>query len=69
MVVVNVNDTGEPAEALHEEVAAVLASLGLRLSEARTGTVHIEEGFDLLSFRIQRPPKRGFGCRTVCARR
>jgi hypothetical protein len=65
--VVNVNGTGEHGEVLREEVAAVLTSPGLRLSEAKTGTVSIEEGFDLLSFRIQRPPERGFGCPTVYA--
>src|SRR6185312_2359161 len=36
--VVMVNGTGEHARALREEVAAVLAPLGLRLSEAKTRT-------------------------------
>ncbi|HWM96589.1 MAG TPA: hypothetical protein VNO54_05980 [Streptosporangiaceae bacterium] len=36
------------AEALREEVAAVLAPLGLRLSPEKTRVVHIDEGFDFL---------------------
>jgi RNA-directed DNA polymerase len=63
--VVMVNGTGEHAEALREEVSAVLAPLGLRLSAAKTRTVHIDEGFDFLGFRIQRQPKRGSGKPTV----
>ena len=53
------------AEALREEVAAVLAPMGLRLSEAKTRIAHIDEGFDFLGFRIQRHPKRGTGKRYV----
>ena len=51
------------AEALRDEVAAVLAPMGLRLSEEKTRIVHIDEGFDFLGFRIQRQPKRGTGKR------
>ena len=47
------------AEALREEVAAVLAPLGLRLSPEKTAVVHIDEGFDFLSFTIRRMRKRG----------
>src|SRR5437016_10578423 len=47
------------AEALREEVAAVLAPLGLRLSPEKTRTVHIDEGFDFLGFHIRRMRKRG----------
>jgi RNA-directed DNA polymerase len=47
------------AEALREEVAAVLAPLGLRLSAEKTRVVHIDEGFDFLGFRIRRMRKRG----------
>jgi hypothetical protein len=36
------------AESLREEVAAVLASLGLRLAPEKTRVVHIQEGFDFL---------------------
>jgi RNA-directed DNA polymerase len=47
------------AEALREEVAAVLAPLGLRLAPEKTRTVHIDEGFDFLGFHIRRMRKRG----------
>ncbi len=48
------------AEALREEVAAVLAPLGLRVAPEKTRVVHIEEdGFDFLSFTIRRMRKRG----------
>jgi RNA-directed DNA polymerase len=47
------------AEVLREEVAAVLAPLGLRLAEEKTRVVHIDEGFDFLSFTIRRMRKRG----------
>src|SRR5207244_8209185 len=40
------------AEALREEVAAVLAPLGLRLSPEKTRVVHIDEGFTFLGFDI-----------------
>ena len=46
-------------------MAAVLAPLGLRLSQAKTRTVHIDEGFDFLRLRIERQPKRGSGKPTV----
>ena len=42
------------AEALWDEVATVLAPMGLRLSEAKTRVCHIDEGFDFLGWRIQR---------------
>jgi RNA-directed DNA polymerase len=47
------------AEQLREEVAAVLARIGLRLSPAKTQVVHIDEGFDFLGFHIRRMRKRG----------
>jgi RNA-directed DNA polymerase len=47
------------AEALREEVTAVLAPLGLRLAPEKTRVVHIDEGFDFLSFTIRRQRKRG----------
>ena len=47
------------AEALREEVAAVLAPLGLRLAPEKTRVVHIDEGFDFLGFHIRRLRKRG----------
>jgi len=51
--------TREHAEALREEVADVLAPMGLHLSEAKTHVVHLDEGFDFLGWRIQRRRKRG----------
>ena len=63
--VVVVNGTRTHAEALRDEVAAVLSPMGLRLSEEKTRIVHIDDGFDFLGFRIQRAPKRGSGKLTV----
>ena len=57
--VVMVTGTRVHAEGLREEVAAVLAPMGLRLSEEKTRVAHIDEGFDFLGFRIQRHQKRG----------
>jgi RNA-directed DNA polymerase len=47
------------AEALREEVSAVLAPLGLRLAPEKTSVVHIDEGFDFLGHHIRRQRKRG----------
>jgi RNA-directed DNA polymerase len=47
------------AEALWDEVGAVLAPMGLRLSVAKTRVCHIDEGFDFLGWRIQRRSWRG----------
>jgi RNA-directed DNA polymerase len=63
--VVLVSGTQAHAEALREEVAAVLTPIGLRLSEAKTKVCHIDEGFDFLGFRIQRRRKRGTARRVV----
>ena len=57
--VVMVSGTRAHAEALRSEVEAVLAPMGLRLSEAKTGVVHIDEGLDFLGFRIQRHTQEG----------
>lgn len=57
--VVMVNGTRAHAEALREEAAAVLALLGLGLADEKTRVVHIDEGFDFLSFTIRRMRKRG----------
>lgn len=46
--VVPVSGTAPRAEALREQVAEVLAPLGLRLSEERTRGVHIDDGLDFL---------------------
>jgi RNA-directed DNA polymerase len=63
--VVLVAGTKAHTEALREDVAAVLAPMGLRLSEAKTKVCHIDEGFDFLGFRIQRRLKRGTTKRVV----
>jgi len=59
--VILVNGTRPHTEALREDVAAVLAPLGLRLSSAKTQVVHMSDGFDFLGFRIRWKRKRGSG--------
>jgi RNA-directed DNA polymerase len=51
--------TGQDAQALREQIAHVLATLGLRFSEAKTRVVHMSEGFSFLGFRIQWRRKQG----------
>jgi len=63
--VVLVAGTRAHAEALRDEVAGVLRPMGLRLSEAKTTIVHIDEGFEFLGFRIQRQCQRGSNKRFV----
>ena len=57
--VVMVSGERHHAEALREEVAAVLAPMGLRLAPEKTQVVHIDEGFDFLGYHIRRMRKRG----------
>ncbi|MGH9251786.1 MAG: group II intron reverse transcriptase/maturase [Acidimicrobiales bacterium] len=57
--VVVIHGTRQDAEHLRQEVAEVLAPIGLRLSETKTHITHIDEGFDFLGYRIQRHRKRG----------
>lgn len=57
--VVLVHGTQQDAEALWDEVTAVLAPIGLRLSEEKTRVCHVDEGFDFLGWRIQRRNRRG----------
>jgi Retron-type reverse transcriptase len=47
------------ADALWDEVGAVLAPMGLRLSVEKTRVVHIDEGFDFLGWHIQRRNRSG----------
>jgi RNA-directed DNA polymerase len=63
--VVLVSGSQAHAHALREEVAAFLAPMGLRLSNAKTKVCHIDDGFDLLGFHIQRRHKRGTAKRVV----
>jgi RNA-directed DNA polymerase len=57
--VILVSGTRAHTEALLPEVAGVLSTVGLRLSEEKTLITHIDEGFDFLGWRIQRHRKRG----------
>ncbi len=57
--VIMVAGSREHAEALRGQAAAVLAPLGLRLSQEKTRTAHVSEGFDFLGFTIRRMRKRG----------
>ena len=43
-----VNGTEDHAHALREDIATVLAPLGLRLSESKTRIAHLSEGVDFL---------------------
>src|SRR5206468_12275032 len=63
--VVMVAGTRADAEALKAEAAAVLAPMGLRLSEAKTRITHIDEGLDFLGYRVQRHQQRGTAKRYV----
>ncbi len=54
-----INGTKADAEVLREDIAAVLSTMGLRLSQAKTLITHIDEGLDFLGWRIQRHRKRG----------
>ncbi|WP_207944386.1 group II intron reverse transcriptase/maturase [Actinomadura rubrisoli] len=57
--VIMVAGTEAHARQLRQQVAEVLSTMGLRLSEEKTRVVHLDEGFDFLGFRIQRHRKRG----------
>ena len=57
--VILVHGTRDDVETLREEIADVLAPLGLRLSPAKTQIVHMSEALDFLGFRIQWRRKRG----------
>lgn len=57
--VILVHGSREDTEALREDVAQVLAPMGLRLSPAKTQVIHMSDGFDFLGFRIRWKRKRG----------
>jgi len=57
--VVLVHGREPDVQTLREDIARVLAPLGLRLSPAKTRVVHMGDGFDFLGFRIQWRRKRG----------
>src|SRR5207249_6307997 len=56
-----VSGTQAHAEALREEIAGVLSTMGLRLSPEKTLITHIDEGVNSLGRRIQRHRTRGTG--------
>src|SRR5512138_2336676 len=60
-----VHGTRDDAAALRDEIAVVLAGMGLRLSPEKTLVTHIDEGLDFLGWRIQRHRKRGTDRRYV----
>jgi RNA-directed DNA polymerase len=57
--VIMVAGTKAHADALWDEVAEVIAPLGLRLSAEKSRVCHLDEGFVFLGFRIQRRRKKG----------
>jgi RNA-directed DNA polymerase len=57
--VVLTDGTDQHLTELREQIAQVLAPLGLRFSAAKTRIVHMSQGFDFLGFRIQWKRKRG----------
>ena len=59
LLVLMVSGDRHHAEALREEVAAVLAPLGLRLAPEKTRVVHIDEGFTFLGFDIRSHAETG----------
>ena len=54
-----ISGTKADAETLREEIAGVLSTIGLRLSQEKTLITHIDEGLMFLGWRIQRHRKRG----------
>jgi RNA-directed DNA polymerase len=56
---VMVNGSREDTEQVREDVAQVLASMGLRLSAEKTQVTHLSDGVDFLGFHIQWRRKRG----------
>jgi RNA-directed DNA polymerase len=60
-----VTGTREHAVEMRDRAAAVLAPMGLRLSEEKTKITHIDEGVDFLGWRIQRHLKRGTNRRHI----
>jgi RNA-directed DNA polymerase len=54
-----VHGSRDDVQALHDDIADVLAPLGLRLLPAKTRIVHMDDGLDFLGFHIQWRRKRG----------
>ncbi len=60
-----VRGTRVDAETLRDEIAEVLSTMSLRLSEDKTLITHIDEGLDFLGWHIQRRRKKGSDQRFV----
>jgi len=60
-----VRGTRDDAVTLRDEIAEVLSTMGLRLSEDKTLITHIDEGLNFLGWHIQRRRKRGTDLRYV----
>src|SRR5450755_2185398 len=58
--------TKDDAQALKEEIAGVLSTMGLRLSPEKTLITRIDEGPGFLGWRIQRHRKRGSSRQYAC---
>lgn len=63
--VIMVLGTQAHAEVLWDEVAEVIAPLGLKISVPKSRVCHVDEGFDFLGFHIQRRRKKGTGKMSV----
>ncbi|MGK2321241.1 group II intron reverse transcriptase/maturase [Gordonia rhizosphera] len=63
--VVLVHGTDSHLHAVRDEIEDVLATMGLQLAVDKTHTVHIDQGFDFLGFRIQRHTQWGSNRRYV----
>ena len=63
--VVTVHGDRADAEDLRDQIAQILAPMGLELSQAKTHITHIDEGLVFLGYRIQRHRKRGTNRRFV----
>jgi RNA-directed DNA polymerase len=63
--VVMVAGTRADTETPREQIAAVLAPMGLRLSPTKTTVSHLREGFDFLGYHIQWRLRRGTSKRHV----
>jgi RNA-directed DNA polymerase len=57
--------TWADTETLQEEIATILAPMGLRLWPAKTTIVHLQEGFDFLGYHIEGRRKCGTNKRHV----
>lgn len=68
--VILTNGSRDDAQRLHEQVAGVLAGIGLRLSPSKTRIAHLSEGIDFLGFTLKWRKTRGGGkwhCATMIA--